>query len=293
MNENRHISPEALALFAMQLLEPEEEQAVLLHVSHCEYCRQELASLQGDLAVFALTAEVHSPPASARERLLTQVARERKVRRAERAEAGERGRGTTGEEREQAVLGGRRWGKPMPGGRLVAGEVLTRLLPWGGWAVAAGTAVLAGNLLHQRDALRGAMAAQGDEIGRLEGDAGVARQVLEVLTDRDAMRVTLTRSKEAGVPVGRVNYLPEKGSLVFVASDMAQLGPYKTYELWLIPADGRDPMPAGVFVPDAQGNASVILPSVPKGVPAKAFGITVEDEGGSPTPTMPIVMAGT
>lgn len=295
MNENRHINPEALALFAMQLLEPDEERAVLLHVSHCEHCRRELAAVQGDLAVLALTAEVHSPPASARERLLAEVGRERKVERPEAAAGTGAARGLTGERPEGLAMpgGGRQEEPESAGRRLVGGEVLARVLPWVGWAVAAGMAVMAGDLLHQRDALRGAVAAQAGEIGRLEADAGAARQVLEVLTDPDAMRVTLKRSREAAVPVGRVNYLPEKGSLVFAASGMAQLGPYKTYELWLIPADGRDPMPAGTFVPDGKGNASVILPSLPKGVPAKAFGITVEDEGGSPTPTMPIVMAGT
>jgi len=31
---------------------------------------------------------------------------------------------------------------------------------------------------------------------------------------------------------------------------------------------------------------------LPKGVEAKAFGVTVEAEGGSATPTMPIVLVG-
>jgi anti-sigma-K factor RskA len=34
------------------------------------------------------------------------------------------------------------------------------------------------------------------------------------------------------------------------------------------------------------------MPPLPKGVEAKAFGVTVEDEGGSSTPTLPIIMAG-
>jgi anti-sigma-K factor RskA len=34
------------------------------------------------------------------------------------------------------------------------------------------------------------------------------------------------------------------------------------------------------------------MPPLPKGIEAKAFGVTVEDEGGSQTPTMPIIMAG-
>jgi anti-sigma-K factor RskA len=34
------------------------------------------------------------------------------------------------------------------------------------------------------------------------------------------------------------------------------------------------------------------MPSLPKGVTAKGFGVTVENEGGSLTPTAPIVLAG-
>ncbi len=298
MNKNRHLDGDELALFALQLLDPEEADATLLHLSHCEPCRRELAAVQGDLAVLALTAELHSPPALARERLLTQVRRERKARRseAERPVDVGLGRRTRVEEREsrRVVAGEGRWREPETAARRSsAGSMLVRVLPWGGWAVAAGLAVLAGNLLHQRDALRGALLRATGEVQRQQANAATAREVLDTLTDRDAVRVTLMQSGETPMPVGRASYLPDRGSLVFAASNMAPLGPYKTYELWLIPADGRDPMPAGTFVPDARGNASVILPSLPKGVAAKAFGITIEDEGGSPTPTMPIVMAGT
>ena len=79
----------------------------------------------------------------------------------------------------------------------------------------------------------------------------------------------------------------------FATSNLEPLQPGKTYELWLIPAAaGGSPIPAGTFRPDERGNASVILPPLPKGVEAKAFGVTVEDEGGAATPTQPIILAG-
>jgi hypothetical protein len=34
------------------------------------------------------------------------------------------------------------------------------------------------------------------------------------------------------------------------------------------------------------------MPDMPKGIEAKAFGVTIENAGGSATPTMPIVLAG-
>ena len=92
-------------------------------------------------------------------------------------------------------------------------------------------------------------------------------------------------------PQGKAFYLRNRGSLVFLANNMPPLPPQKTYELWLIPTSGA-PIPAGVFKPDAQGNASVVNPPLPAGTEAKAFAITVENEAGAATPTMPIVMVG-
>jgi anti-sigma-K factor RskA len=69
--------------------------------------------------------------------------------------------------------------------------------------------------------------------------------------------------------------------------------PGKTYELWVLPASGAAPVAAGTFRPDVNGSASVVLPALPKNVPAKGFGVTVEPDGGSPTPTLPIVLMGT
>ncbi len=83
-----------------------------------------------------------------------------------------------------------------------------------------------------------------------------------------------------------------RSSLLFVANNMPALPPQKAYELWLIPVQGA-PIPAGVFKPDAHGSATVVNPPLPAGAEAKAFGITVENEGGATTPTMPIVMMGT
>ena len=116
---------------------------------------------------------------------------------------------------------------------------------------------------------------------------------MDALTDPKAIRVTLTtKPQPKAAPIGGVTYNPEKGTLVFLASDLDPLQTYKTYELWVIPADGTAPIPAGTFHPDDQRNASVIMPDLPKGVSAKAFGVTIEEEGGAQTPTPPIIMSG-
>jgi len=175
------------------------------------------------------------------------------------------------------------------------GTAFTKIFPWIGWAVAAGLAIMVGSLYHERDAQRIRLSAQAGEIDRLASDAAGAKQLMDTITDPSARKVTLTKTAtppSPPAPEGRATYVADRGALIFVASNLEPLQTYKTYELWLIPANGQDPIPAGTFHPDSHGNASVVLPPLPKGIEAKAFGVTIEDDGGSQTPTMPIVLAG-
>jgi Anti-sigma-K factor rskA len=293
-----HIDPEDLTLFAMQLLSGEDAAAISAHLDACAECRDELARIRGDLAVYAIASETASPPASARQRLMDQIARDKGVvpfpqpvgaarpAPAAATAATEDPPALTAFGRHTSILES---DDDEPETRYVG----RTLLGWAGWAIAAGLAFFAFTLHKDRDSLRENLSARSSQIQRLNTDAASAHQLMDALTDPTAVRVTLTTKPPAkAVPIGGITYNPAKGSLVFLASNLDPLQLDKTYELWLIPADGGAPIPAGTFHPDAEGNASLIMPDLPKGVAAKAFGVTVEDDGGAQTPTLPIVMAG-
>jgi hypothetical protein len=298
MSEPRRITSEDLALFAMQLLSKEETAEVGAYLAQSSDARREFAEIQGDLAIYAHTVDLHSPPAQVRERLMKQVAREKKAVPIERPAVAET------RVPEAAVRPGTIFtesGAIVPS--YVTEEIAPkrgiggRVLPWVGWALAAGLALTAGKLYYGREAvreaMRGAMSAQASKIDQLTSDVAAARQLAETMTDSSAMRVTLTKGKTAPVPQGKATYVASKGALIFTASNLEPLQPGKTYELWLIPAAaGGNAIPAGTFRPDEHGNASLILPAIPKGVEAKAFGVTVEDEGGAAAPTPPIILTG-
>jgi anti-sigma-K factor RskA len=299
MSEQRRITSEDLALFAMQLLSAEETAAVEAYLEQSAEARRELGEIQSDLAVYAHTVDMHSPPAQARERLVKQVAREKKAVPIDRvAEVAGR---TAAIATNGAPNEGYGNGRGLGSGTYLTEEeqpkksAAAKVVPWIGWAVAAGLAVTTGDLYHERDALRGTVTTQAKQMDHLSADAAAARQVLDAMTDSTAMRVTLTeKGQPPAVPQGRATYVANKGTLIFIANNLQPLGPSKTYELWLIPAAaGENPIPAGTFRPDERGNASVIMPPLPKGVEAKAFGVTVEDEGGSTSPTLPIILVGT
>jgi anti-sigma-K factor RskA len=280
---SRHTNPEDLVLYAMQLLPTDEAAVITRHVEHCAECRHELARIHGDLATTAFTADLQTPPVTAKQRLLKQVAREKKVIPISQSQpalaAYGRNVADTADIEEEEVRPRR--------------NVAAAILGWTGWAVAAGLAFATATLYRDRDALRGTVASQASQMKGLAAAAVPAHQLMETLTDPEAMRVTLTLKPVAKPqPIGRATYSPANGSLLFLANNLEPLQMYKVYELWLIPADGHDPIPAGTFHPDDHGNASLIMPDLPKGVAVKGFGVTVEDDGGSQTPTLPIVMSG-
>ncbi|MGO4210388.1 anti-sigma factor [Terriglobus sp. 2YAB30_2] len=288
MIEPKHISADDLALYAMQFLTPEETALVEAHVRHCPECRRELATIQGDLAAFAHTAEMQTPPVLARQRLMTQVNREKRV--VPQPETALRPAGAEGSV-PFASYGASGFDEYDETPRKAG--IGTIIFGWAGWAVAAGLAFGGYHLYRQREELQRSLRMNTAQMASLSEDAARAREILDSLSDKTTQRVTLTRAETAPSPNGRVIYRADRGMLLFLASNIAPVTPDKTYELWIIPSEtDRSPIPAGTFLPDDRGNAAIVLPDVPKGVNAKAFGVTVENRGGSQVPTLPIIMVG-
>lgn len=250
---------EDLALYALDALAGEERADLEKHLATCTACRTELEELRGDGALLALSTLGPKPPARARQRLLDAVAREAAASRASNARDMGRARSW--------------WG-------------------WLGWAATAAVIVFAASLWKENLGLRQSVASANAVAEQSTRELEEFRRVAAPIIAPEAQRITLVAVKTPVQPQGKAFYLRNRSSLVFVANNMPALPPQKAYELWLIPAQGA-PIPAGVFKPDARGSATVVNPPLPAGAEAKAFAITVEDEAGASSPTMPIVMMGT
>jgi anti-sigma-K factor RskA len=245
---------EDLSLYALGALEGDERLALEKHLTECEDCRRELGELQGGAALLAFSVSGPKPPSRSRTRLMAAVAREPRM---------------------QARPVGRKaaWWRPF------------------GWAVAAVAVVLIALLLRQNGDLRRRVLGLEANIAGQQQKLVQAEQLVASLTSHDAERFTLVAGKTAPQPQGKAIYVRNAGMLVFFASNMPQLPPWKTYELWLIPASGA-PIPAGLFRPDAHGSAMVMKPPLPAGMEAKTFAITIEPEAGSSAPTSQPIMVG-
>lgn len=264
MTGNGHITQEDLASYAMQNLPVEESASIRAHLQGCEPCRAELALVCGDLALLGMAVEQQPLPEGARDRFLQRIASSPVTAPQKSAEVA-----------PVVVMKSRRG----PG-------------YWAAWGTAAAAGIVAISLGVQNRALNDELQGESKLVRNLAGQASRAQQVLEVLTAPTAQRVILTEGKAPPAPTARATYLPERGGLILLATNLKPLPTDKTYELWIIPANGTAPVPAGLFRPDAGGTATVVLPTLAAGITAKAFGVTVENAAGATSPTMPIILSG-
>jgi anti-sigma-K factor RskA len=254
MNEHEQYA-EDLALYSLNALSGDDRTRLEQHLATCASCRIELEQLRGDTALLALSATGPRPPQRARKRLLEAVARGPRMQAAPQTSAP---RGW--------------WG-------------------WLGWAATFAVVVYAVSLWRENSELRAGLLSLGSQAADSRRQLEELRKVAAPILEPEAQRVTLVSAKTPPQPQGKAFYLRSRNSLVFLANNMPALPPQKAYELWLIPVSGA-PIPAGVFKPDARGSAVVVNPPLPAKAEAKAFAITVENEAGSSTPTMPILMMG-
>jgi anti-sigma-K factor RskA len=256
---------DALALYALDALDNSQEVAELeAHLGTCGECRRELEALRAHAALLAFSAVGPKPPERARQRLLTAIAAEPRVER--------------------------RKGRP-----LVLGRLRSRWLSFAPVAVmlllAVFSLMLGINLRNVQRELRQARE-QNRQMRDQVAKAQHAEEVLAMWDDPNAMHVKLVSTPQAPPPaLIQTIYQKEKGHILMVANNLAPLQPNKVYELWLLPANGSAPMPAGTFKPDASGNGMMLHPMETAGIEARGFAVTIENEGGSQTPTPPVVMA--
>lgn len=311
-----HIAEDDLVLFTLQLLPDDRMHHAKKHLEGCDRCRTGVAKLQGDLVAYSMTTGMQPPPPAARERLLRQVAKEPRISIPEpEPVAAMPQRASTERSSREAVFPTRR----SRGLRIDAQEEdrdeaierqdrrPARRAPWVlagiGWTIAVAACFFAGLEFRQRQQIDSNVAQQQAHLDQATRRATHAENALATLTAPNAMQVALHPATTAKPTPGAKSatpappppnalaaYLPDTGALVFIATRLQPAPAGKIYELWLQPADGRNPIPAGTFRPDARGAAGIVMPQLPTGVPARGFEVTVENGGGSATPTLPLLM---
>ena len=131
-------------------------------------------------------------------------------------------------------------------------------LNWLGWLLAVVFLAVAAGLAHKVATVRGELNTSQGGSAQMQVQLDHANQIVAVLSSPQAAHVVLTETRQAIHPVGQVSW----------------------------------PIPAGLFRPDADHGATVVLPPLPAETQAKSFLVTVEPGHGSETPSLPIVIEG-
>ena len=176
---------------------------------------------------------------------------------------------------------------------LLRGRVLSQLRPaqtrrkqswvWPlGWAVAAGLSLFAFLQWQERDLTRQQLLTARGQIQSLSEEAQRNRQVLAILMARDSRSIRLVTSAPEA-PVLRAHW-SRTGGMVLVGSNIPRPAAGRALQLWVVPKNGN-PISAGVFQPDPNGQVMMIASSVASPDQAAALAISDEPVGGSPQPT--------
>jgi len=248
-------------LYALGALEGDEKKAIESHVAGCSDCARKLAEARGRISLLAFGAPPVAPSPGVKEGLMRQLHASAEGRLPTR---------TASEPEHQGGFFGRGWTMVFA-------------------PVAAALALAAIFLWTENARLQSELATLRAAADQEKLRANEARDILHIAQANDTVVVAL--KKMPGSPNGdaKVSYNAKMGKL-FYDGWIEPAPADKCYQLWLVPMQG-DPINAGVFTP-AKAKMEMWTATVPQGMPAKMFAVTLEPAGGMPHPTGPKIFVG-
>jgi anti-sigma-K factor RskA len=117
--------------------------------------------------------------------------------------------------------------------------------------------------------------------GRVSGTEATARHTQRILAASDVKRVDLAGQDVAPGASGRAFWSRSDG-VMFTATGLPPLPKGKVYQLWVVTRSA--PLSAGLLTPDRSGHVMAVA-DMPPGVEPVAIAVTIEPEGGVPSPT--------
>jgi len=117
--------------------------------------------------------------------------------------------------------------------------------------------------------------------GRVTATEAAARHTERILAAADVKQVDLAGQEAAPGASGRAFWSRSNG-VVFTATGLPALPKGKVYQLWVVTRAA--PLSAGLLTPDGSGRVAAVA-DMPPGVEPVAVAVTIEPEGGVPSPT--------
>ena len=156
----------------------------------------------------------------------------------------------------------------------------------GAFATAVVAFVLTSNLNRTKSELKKAKA----QLAAAQSESAQKEEQLQLLASPDIRLVDLKGLEAAPAAQAKFFWNPTARQGILLAKGLPKTSADKAYELWGIAGD--EPVPAGVFLVNEQGQAKFHMPALAAGKTFDKFAVTVEPAGGVPKPTGPMVLLG-
>jgi anti-sigma-K factor RskA len=254
-------SRDLLPLLALDVLDVDERDVLDDHLTACPACRTEAAGYDETVTSWALAVEQVEPPVALKQRVLT------------------------------AARGPRRL--DLEDAR--AHRRVSRLDTWRrhlSTLVAAAALLLAGGSTLWAMNLRAELENQSAQIAALSERAQNYSRVASVLQADDTQMRMLNGTNDAPSAYGRVYVDPATGEGMLMVRGLPPLPAGRSYQLWVVGADGKRESAGLLTWTDRQGNGYTLIQCPEKLARWQSFGVTMEPAGGSPGPTGPRMLGG-
>jgi len=271
--EVHHEYTDQAAAYALGALTPAERADFEAHLAHCALCAAEVRSFAPVVGDLGMTSPAAVPAPAVRDRLLSAI------------------RAGSGAAAPLAAV--RAASSPRTGERIETSGTMSRVGPYALAASMLLAVALGGYAAQLRGRITTLEARLRDTVLRAETNerlvADAQRSALEsqrtvlVLAAPDLARIDLAGQPAAPQASARAFWSRSRG-LVFTASNLPAPPPGRAYQLWVLTAQPA-PISAGMLKLDANGRATEMI-DTPQDLPRPvAMAVTIEPEGGVPSPT--------
>jgi anti-sigma-K factor RskA len=242
-------------IYALGALDGQELKEFEAHLaSGCAICQAYVRETRETLAVLHRSLRPEAPPLATKSRILDQIAPQAIVRP---------------RQEKPSWLNWNWWG-----------------LGIGAVATAAVALVLIANLTRTQSELEKAKA----QLAAAQIESAQKDELLQLLSSQDVRLVELKGLEAAPAARAKLSWNPGARSGILLTNGLPKTPTDKAYELWGIA--GKEPVPAGVFRVDDQGQARFRMPVLGQGKNFDKFAVTLEPAAGVEKPSGPMVLLG-
>jgi anti-sigma-K factor RskA len=241
-------------IYALGALDGEELKEFEAHLaSGCPICEACVRDTRETLAVFHRSLSPKAPPLAMKRRVLDQVA---------------------------------------PQG-IARSRVKTPWLNWNWWGLGIGavaTAVVALLLTSSLTRTRSELEKAQAQLAAVQIESAAKDELLQLLSSQDVRLIDLKGLEAAPAAKAKLLWSPGARSGILLVNGLPKVPADKAYEVWGIA--GKEPIPAGVFQVNDQGQARFRMPVLAQGKDFDKFAVTLEPAAGVEKPSGPMVLLG-